>query len=80
MIELKKRLNLAMIMITHDLSIIAETCEKAAIMYAGRIAEYGDITTIFLDPLHPYTQGLIGAFPNIKAEKTRMISIPGLPP
>ncbi len=80
LIELKKRLNLAMIMITHDLSIIAETCEKAAIMYAGRIAEYGDITTIFLDPLHPYTQGLIGAFPNIKAEKTRMISIPGLPP
>jgi len=78
--ELKKKLDLAMIMITHDLSIIAETCEKTTIMYAGKIAESGDITTIFLDPAHPYTQGLIGAFPNIKSEKRRMTSIPGMPP
>jgi len=78
--ELKSKLNLAMILITHDLSIIAETCEKTAIMYAGKMAEYGDIVTIFKDPLHPYTQGLIGAFPSIKAARTRMVSIPGLPP
>jgi len=78
--ELKSKLNLAMILITHDLSIIAETCEKTAIMYAGKMAEYGDIVTIFKDPLHPYTQGLLGAFPSIKAPKTRMVSIPGLPP
>ena len=69
-----------MIVITHDLSIITEVCEKVAIMYAGKIVEYGDITEIFKKPLHPYTQGLISAFPNIKAEKTRVQSIPGAPP
>jgi len=78
--ELKKRLNLGMILITHDLSIIADTCEKTAIMYAGKIVEYSDVVKIFKEPLHPYTQGLISAFPNINAPKTRMYSIPGSPP
>lgn len=78
--ELKRKLNLAMILITHDLSIIAETCEKMAIMYAGKIVERGDVLTIFKEPLHPYTQGLIGAFPSIRTAKTRMTSIPGFPP
>lgn len=78
--ELKEKLNLSMILITHDLSIIVETCSKLAIMYAGKIVEYGDIVTIFKAPLHPYTQGLIHAFPSIKAAKTRMSSIPGIPP
>jgi peptide/nickel transport system ATP-binding protein len=78
--ELKKTLNLSMIMITHDLSIIAETCEKMAIMYAGKIVEYGSVFDIFEEPLHPYTQGLIGAFPKITEEKRRMISISGSPP
>src|SRR4030042_1910991 len=79
--ELKEKLNLAMILITHDLSIIAEICEKTAIMYAGRIAEYGDVVAIFKEPLHPYTQGLIGAFPNInEKQRKRMQSIPGSPP
>jgi len=80
MSELKDKLNLGMILITHDLSIITETCEKAAIMYAGKIVEQGDIVTIFKEPLHPYTQGLIGAFPSIKAAKRRMTSIHGSPP
>jgi peptide/nickel transport system ATP-binding protein len=78
--ELKQRLNLSLIVISHDLSIIAETCEKAAIMYGGKIAEYGDIRGVFKNPLHPYTQGLLGAFPGVKAAKTRLISIPGSPP
>jgi len=78
--ELKRKLNLAMILITHDLSIIADTCEKVAIMYAGKIVEHGDVADIFKKPLHPYTQGLIGAFPSIKAAKKRISSIPGLPP
>jgi peptide/nickel transport system ATP-binding protein len=78
--ELKKKLNLGMILITHDLSIIAETCEKTAIMYAGRIAELGGVVEIFKQPLHPYTQGLLSVFPGIKAAKTRLTSIPGLPP
>jgi peptide/nickel transport system ATP-binding protein len=78
--ELKTKLNLSMILITHDLSIIAETCEKVAIMYAGKVAEYGDTVSIFKNPLHPYTQGLLGAFPSIMAARTRMSSIPGNPP
>jgi peptide/nickel transport system ATP-binding protein len=49
-------------------------------MYAGKIVEQGDILTIYKEPLHPYTQGLISAFPNIKSEKKRVTSIPGSPP
>jgi len=78
--ELKRKLSLAMVLITHDLSIIADTCEKVAIMYAGKIVEHGDVADIFKKPLHPYTQGLIEAFPSIKAAKKRISSIPGLPP
>lgn len=78
--ELKEKLNLSLILITHDLSVIAETCDSAAIMYAGRIVEYGDIVTIFKSPLHPYTQGLISSFPDIKAAQHKMIAIPGFPP
>jgi peptide/nickel transport system ATP-binding protein len=78
--ELKQKLNLAMILITHDLSIIAETCEKIAVMYAGNIVEYGRVLDVFKEPLHPYTQGLLSVFPGIKASKTRLTSIPGLPP
>jgi len=78
--DLRMKLNLSMIMISHDLSIIAETCQKTAIMYGGKIGEYADITKVFKEPLHPYTQGLMGAFPGIRAEKTRMSSIPGSPP
>lgn len=78
--QLKERLGLSMILISHDLSIIAETCERAAIMYAGKVVEYGDIQSIFKNPLHPYTQGLIGAFPSIKGERKKLTSIPGQPP
>jgi peptide/nickel transport system ATP-binding protein len=78
--DLRKKLNLAVILITHDLSIIADTCDRAAIMYAGKIVEYVDVLDLFKDPLHPYTQGLIHAFPNIKSARTHMSSIPGSPP
>lgn len=78
--ELKEKLQLAMILITHDLSIIAETCESISVMYAGHIAEHGTVQDVFKDPLHPYTQGLIAAFPDIKAERTRMTAIEGSPP
>ena len=78
--DLKDRLGLSMILISHDLSIIAETCEKVAIMYAGKIVEYGDTVSVFKRPLHPYTQGLIKAFPSIKGERVRLTSIPGQPP
>ncbi len=78
--DLRERLGLSMLVISHDLSILAETCEKIAIMYAGRIVEYGDAESVFKEPLHPYTQGLIKAFPSIKGERTRLTSIPGQPP
>jgi len=78
--DLKQKLNLSMILITHDLSIIAETCEKIAIMYAGKIVEYGDILSVFEEPLHPYAKGLIEAFPNINAPRTGVVSLHGFPP
>lgn len=78
--ELRRRLNLAMVMITHDLSLISETCDKLVIMYAGEIMESGDVLTMFKKTLHPYTQGLITAFPHIKEAKHKMGSIPGSPP
>jgi peptide/nickel transport system ATP-binding protein len=78
--DLKDKLGLSMIMISHDLSIIAETCEKVAIMYAGRIVEYGDADAVYNEPLHPYTQGLIKAFPSINGPRVRLSSIPGQPP
>jgi peptide/nickel transport system ATP-binding protein len=80
MAELKEKLTLSIMMITHDLSMIAETCEKVAIMYAGNLAEYGNALTIFKEPLHPYTKGLIEAFPSIRSKEHRLISIPGSPP
>lgn len=77
---LKEKLGLAMMMISHDLSIVAEVCEKVVIMYAGHVVEYGEIGEIFKEPLHPYTQGLMGAFPSIKGNKQKLVSIPGQPP
>jgi len=80
LVELKNKLGISMILITHDLSIITETCEKAAIMYAGKIVESGTVYHIFKEPLHPYTQGLIGAFPDIYAPQAEIKSIEGQPP
>lgn len=80
MTELRKKLDLAMIMISHDLSIISETCDKLAIMYAGKLVELGDVITMFKKPMHPYTQGLIAAFPGIYAPKQEMKALPGSPP
>ena len=78
--DLKEKLGLSMMMISHDLSIVAEVCEKIAVMYAGHLVEYGQIDAVFKEPLHPYTQGLLSAFPSIKGEKKKMVSIPGQPP
>jgi len=78
--NLKDKLGLTLIIISHDLSLIAEICNKIAIMYAGRIVEYGNIMKIYKESLHPYTQGLIMAFPSIKGPRVRMMSIPGSPP
>jgi peptide/nickel transport system ATP-binding protein len=78
--DLQKRLTLSTILITHDLSVIAETCEKVAIMYGGQLVEYADVVSMFEKPLHPYTSGLIRAFPNIYGSRELPLSIPGSPP
>ncbi|GAG42899.1 unnamed protein product, partial [marine sediment metagenome] len=63
--ELRQKLDLSMILVSHDLSVIAETCDKVAIMYAGKIVEFGDIASVFTEPLHPYSEQLIAAFPSV---------------
>ncbi len=78
--NLKKELNLTSILISHDLSVVAETCDKVAVMYAGKIVEQGDTVSMYQSPLHPYSQALIGSFPNLKGEKKKLKSIPGAPP
>lgn len=79
--ELKDRLGTSMIMITHDLGIIAETCDKVAIMYAGEIIEKGMVRDIFLgNKHHPYTVGLFGSIPDLESEARRLNPIDGLMP
>jgi peptide/nickel transport system ATP-binding protein len=78
--SLQKELDLAMIIISHDLSVLAETCEFLSIMYAGKIVERSSAVEVFANPQHPYTKGLIGAFPNIKGAKKMPASIAGNPP
>lgn len=80
LISLRKKLSLSMILITHDLSLIAESCTKVAIMYAGRIVEQADAESIFYDPIHPYTKALVNAFPNIMRPRDTLPFIPGSPP
>lgn len=77
---LKQELNLTAILISHDLSVVAETCDQVAVMYAGKIVEQGDTVSMYHRPLHPYSQALIGAFPSLKGEKKKLKSIPGAPP
>lgn len=78
--DLQHKLNLSMILISHDLSMIAETCNRVAIMYAGKIVEQGDVASIYKEPLHPYTQKLVSAFPSIIGPKKELASIHGFPP
>ena len=78
--ELREELGLSLILITHDLSVIAETCDRVLIMYAGRVAEEGPVARIFTTPRHPYTQLLMGAFPNIHADRRTLGVIHGSPP
>lgn len=78
--DLRSRLNLALILITHDLSLVAECCDRMMIMYAGRIVEDGTVAEIFAKPKHPYTRLLIESIPNPASGKRIIRSIPGDPP
>jgi len=80
MIELKKKIGMSIIMITHDLGIVANMCEKIAVMYAGKIVEYGPVDEIFYNPKHEYTKGLLRSIPNLyEKEHKKLIPIQGTP-
>ncbi len=78
--ELQSRLQVSIILITHDLGIVAEMCQRVIVMYAGRIVEEADVDTIFSDPKHPYTIGLIGSIPVLGVVKDELDVIPGSVP
>jgi len=78
--ELRDKLGTSMILITHDLGIVAETCDTVAVIYAGKIVEYGKLEDIFDNPKHPYTIGLFGSLPEVAEGQPRLNSIKGLPP
>ena len=78
--RLRRELDLSFILISHDLSVMAETCDKGVIMYAGKVVESGTTTNIFTNALHPYTKQLIKSFPNIHEKREMISSIPGDPP
>ena len=80
MLELKNKLNTSMIFITHDLGIVAEICDKVAVMYAGRIIERGTLEDVFNHTKHPYTEGLFNSLPNIEDRTAKLQPIPGLMP
>lgn len=78
--DLKKRLGTSMILITHDLGVVAEMCDNVAIVYAGDIVEYGTKKDIFKNPKHPYTLGLFKSLPSLVTDEPRLHPIEGLPP
>ena len=78
--ELKSEFNTAIIMITHDLGVVAGICDHVLVMYAGRTMEYGSAEQIFYNPTHPYSIGLINAVPKLNEESHELITIPGNPP
>jgi len=78
--DLRNRMGTSVILITHDLGVIAEMADRVAVMYAGRIQEQTDVTTLFDDPLHPYTRGLIDSIPVLGKVKERLAVIPGSVP
>lgn len=75
--NLNERLDTAVLLITHDLGVVAETCERVIVMYAGKVVEEGPVRTIFKDPQHPYTRGLLESVPDMRFKKERLYSIPG---
>lgn len=78
--RLKKDLNMSIIIVTHDLGVVAEMCDRVAVMYAGKIMETTDTLTLFSQPKHPYTLGLINSIPHNASSEEKLVSIEGNPP
>jgi peptide/nickel transport system ATP-binding protein len=78
--QLSKGIRNSLLMITHDISVVSETCDRVGVMYAGQLVEEGPVEDVFLNPDHPYTQGLLNAFPSLEEESSELITILGEPP
>jgi oligopeptide/dipeptide ABC transporter ATP-binding protein len=78
--DLQRNTGTAMVLVTHDLGVVAEVADDVAVMYAGRIVEHGPVEQIFHDPQHPYTIGLMGSLPSLGQRQARLASIPGAVP
>ena len=76
--KLQSNYDTSLLMITHNLGIIAELCQQVAVMYAGRIIEYGSVQSVFTSPQHPYTSGLLGSLPSLDEDVERLVAIPGI--
>jgi oligopeptide/dipeptide ABC transporter ATP-binding protein len=79
-ISLIDQLGLSMLLVSHDVSVVTEACNRILVMYAGKVAEYGNIVDVFESPCHPYTIGLLEAFPNIQGPIKELAALPGSPP
>jgi oligopeptide/dipeptide ABC transporter ATP-binding protein len=78
--ELQKEFGLTILLITHNIGVVAEVCDRVAVMYAAKMAEVGTAETVFADPKHPYSQGLLKSVPNIKMEEKELFKMQGEPP
>jgi oligopeptide/dipeptide ABC transporter ATP-binding protein len=80
LVELQRSTGMGVVFVTHDLAVVAQTCRRLAVMYAGQIVETGSVDTVFVEPSHPYTLGLLRAVPHFDKVKDVLESIPGIPP
>jgi peptide/nickel transport system ATP-binding protein len=80
LVTLRQKLGLAVILVTHDLGVVAEICDSVLVMYGGVTAEYAGVNTIYNHPQHPYTQQLLAAFPDLSRPRDQLVAIPGYPP
>jgi len=78
--QLQDEIDIAMMMVTHDISVVSHTCDRIAVFYGGRVVEYADTASIIKNSHHPYTLGLRNAFPSIEDDQQQLTSIPGVPP
>ncbi|MFZ5880740.1 MAG: ABC transporter ATP-binding protein [Chloroflexota bacterium] len=78
--DIQKELGLAIVMVTHDLGVVAEVCDSVVVMYGGKVAEYGTVDAIYNNPQHPYTRRLLASFPDLIRPSDTLASIPGTPP
>ncbi len=78
--ELRQQFNLTILLISHNIGVVAQMADRVTVMYGGRLAETGSVETVFADPRHPYTQGLLTSIPNIKLNQPKLHTMPGAPP